>query len=570
MRYHVLAADYDGTLAEDGKVSGTTVAALKALRESGRKLVMVTGRQLPELLDIFPEVTLFDRVVAENGALLYRPGTKESRLLAEAPPPAFARRLSERVGEPVQVGKVIVATWTPHEVAALELINEMGLELQVIFNKGAVMILPSGVNKALGLQAALDELGLSARNAVGVGDAENDHAFLAVCECAVAVGNALPSLKERADIVTRGERGAGIEELARAIVNEDLRSFEPRLGRHRLPLGQRLDGTPVLVGPYRPPLLFAGASGGGKSTLATAFLEGLIDHGYQCCIIDPEGDFRDVPATTSLGDAQHAPSVTEVIELLSKPGQNVSVSLIGVPLSDRPAYFDALLPHLFQLRARTGRPHWIVVDEAHHLSPGKRSPGTSGLPAEPHGLLYITVHPAHVSQALLAKVEGVATFGPIAHDALRELAQAAGVPPPNASEPLPERGHALGWFLDRAEEPFTFRCAVPRAERRRHVRKYATGALDEERSFFFRGPEQKLNLRAQNLELFVQLGDGVDDETWLYHLHQGHYSRWFRDHIKDPDLASDAEAVEQEPDVSAADSRQRIRAAIESRYTAAA
>jgi hydroxymethylpyrimidine pyrophosphatase-like HAD family hydrolase len=570
MRYHVLAADYDGTLAEHGKVTPTTVAALRALRESGRKLVMVTGRQLPELLEVFPEVPLFDRVVAENGALVYRPGTKESRLLAEPPPPAFARRLSERIGRPLEVGRVIVATWTPNEVAALELINEMGLELQVIFNKGAVMILPSGVNKALGLQAALDELGLSARNAVGVGDAENDHAFLSICECGVAVGNALASLKDRADIVTSGERGAGVEELVRSIVSDDLRSFEPRLGRHRLPLGQRPDGTPVQVGPYRRPLLFAGASGGGKSTLATAFIEGLVDHGYQCCIIDPEGDFRDLPACTALGDAQHAPSITEVVELLSKPGQNVTVSLIGVPLSDRPAYFDSLLPHLFELRARTGRPHWIIVDEAHHLSPAKRSPGSSGLPAEPHGLLFITVHPAHVSPALLAKVDGAAVFGPIAHEALGELAQALGVPPPIFPDAPPERGHALGWFLDRGEEPFAFRCAVPRAERRRHIRKYATGALDEDRSFFFRGPEQKLNLRAQNLELFVQLGDGVDDETWLFHLHQGDYSRWFRENIKDPDLASDAEEVEQQQEISAAESRQRIRAAIESRYTAAA
>jgi hydroxymethylpyrimidine pyrophosphatase-like HAD family hydrolase len=570
MRYHLLAADYDGTLAEDGKVTPTTVASLRALRESGRKLVMVTGRQLPELLEVFPEVNLFDRVVAENGAVVYRPGVKECRLLAEPPPPAFARRLAERIGEPVQVGRVIVATWIPHEVAALELINEMGLELQVIFNKGAVMILPSGVNKALGLQAALDELGLSARNAVGVGDAENDHAFLSICECAVAVGNALPSLKERADIVTSGDRGVGIQELTRSMVADDLKSFEPRLGRHRLPLGQRPDGSTVQVGPYRRPLLFAGASGGGKSTLATAFIEALVDHGYQCCIIDPEGDFRDLPASTALGDAQHAPSVSEVVELLSKPGQNVTVSLIGVPLSDRPAYFDALLPHLFELRARTGRPHWIVVDEAHHLAPAKRSPGSSGVPAEPHGLLYITVHPAHVSPALLAKVEGAVAFGPIAHDTLHELAQALGVPPPSRTEPAPERGQALGWFLDRAEDPFAFRCAVPRAERRRHVRKYATGALDEDRSFYFRGPENRLNLRAQNLELFVQLGDGVDDETWLFHLHQGHYSRWFRENIKDPDLANDAETVEQQREITAAESRQRIRAAIESRYTAAA
>ena len=145
------------------------------------------------------------------------------------------------------MGKVIVATWTPHEIAAVELINEMGLEMQVIFNKGAVMILPSGVNKASGLRAALKELGLSPRNTVGVGDAENDHAFLSICECGVAVQNALQALKDRADLVTDGDHGTGIEQLIDQMVKEDLASLDPRLTRHRLTLGHRLDGQALTL-----------------------------------------------------------------------------------------------------------------------------------------------------------------------------------------------------------------------------------------------------------------------------------------------------------------------------------
>ena len=191
-----------------GAASASTVAALRRLKDSGRKLILVTGRQLDDLFEIFPEHDLFDRIVAENGAVLYRPSNQESRALAEPPPPAFAERLKRSIPD-VAVGKVIVATWQPHEVTVLELIKEMGLELQVIFNKGAVMILPSGVNKASGLGEALAELGLSARNTVAVGDAENDHAFLALCECSVAVANALPSVKERADLVTRATTAPG-------------------------------------------------------------------------------------------------------------------------------------------------------------------------------------------------------------------------------------------------------------------------------------------------------------------------------------------------------------------------
>src|SRR5262245_53443966 len=207
MRYHALACDYDGTLAWDSVVNQRTIDALEDLKKSGRKLILVTGRELDDLIKVFPRIDLFDRVVAENGALIYRPATREERKLAERPPEDFIRELIHRGAERVSVGRVIVATWRPHETTAVEVIRDFGLELQVIFNKGAVMILPSGVNKATGLSAALHELGLSPHNVVGVGDAENDHAFLALSECAVAVDNALDTLKERVDWVTsQGDR----------------------------------------------------------------------------------------------------------------------------------------------------------------------------------------------------------------------------------------------------------------------------------------------------------------------------------------------------------------------------
>jgi HAD superfamily hydrolase (TIGR01484 family) len=224
VRYLALATDYDGTLASHGTVRRETFAALERLRRSGRRAILVTGRDLAELRSVCPELDVFDRVVAENGAVLYRPDTREEVALAEAPPPELAGLLRSRGVEPLSVGRVIVATREPHQVAALEAIRELGLELQVIFNKGAVMLLPSGVNKHTGLAAALDELGLSARNTVAVGDAENDHAMLAACECGVAVANALDALKEQADLVTRGPRGAGVEELIDRILDDDLRS----------------------------------------------------------------------------------------------------------------------------------------------------------------------------------------------------------------------------------------------------------------------------------------------------------------------------------------------------------
>jgi phosphoglycolate phosphatase (TIGR01487 family) len=227
MRYLVLATDYDGTLATHGVVDEATLAALMRLKASGRRLVMVTGRELPELRQVFSHLDLFDGIVAENGALLYWPAARQEQQLACSPPENFVAELRRRGVSPVSVGHVIVATWEPHEKTVLEAIHDLGLELQVIFNKGAVMILPTGVNKATGLKAALEVMGVSPLNVVGIGDAENDHAFLRFCGFSVAVANALPAVKETADFVTAADHGAGVAQLIERMVTDDLAGFTP-------------------------------------------------------------------------------------------------------------------------------------------------------------------------------------------------------------------------------------------------------------------------------------------------------------------------------------------------------
>ncbi|WDT77313.1 MAG: HAD-IIB family hydrolase [Candidatus Manganitrophus sp.] len=566
MRYYALATDYDGTLATEGRVDEATLEALERLRNSGRRLILVTGRELDELLQVFPQVDLFESVVAENGALLYRPATREIKLLAEAPPERFAQSLRARGVGPLSVGRVIVATWTPHETAVLETIRELGLELQVIFNKGAVMVLPSGVNKATGLAAALEELGLSPHNAVGVGDAENDHAFLHLCEASVAVANALPSLKEQADWVTQESRGAGVTELIDHLLAADLADLEPRLTRHEIPLGQREGGETVRLKPYGVSVLLAGTSGGGKSTFATGFLERLSEQGYQFCIIDPEGDYQNFEGAVVLGNPQRAPTVEETIQLLEKPGQNAVINLLGIPMESRPATFEGFLTALMELRARTGRPHWIVIDETHHLLPASWAPALLTVPKELQGFLLITVHPDQVSRAVLSSVDLIIAIGSTPQETIRTFSATLSERTPSVPSISLEPGEAIGWWRRPKSEPFWFRSIPPRMERRRHLRKYAEGELPPDRSFFFQGPDGKLNLRAQNLTLFMQLADGVDDETWMHHLRQGDYSRWFREAIKDDHLAKEAAQIEAEK-LSAQESRARIREKIEARYT---
>lgn len=566
MRYYALACDYDGTLALHGCVDDATVAALVRLRRSGRKAILVTGRLLPDLLKVFPQIELFDQVVAENGALLYTPATREERVLADPPPTTFVEALRQRGVAPVDAGRVIVGTWEPHQAAVLEVIREHGLELQVIFNKGAVMVLPTGVNKATGLGEALRAMGLSTHNLVAVGDAENDHAFMSAAECAVAVANALPVIKDYADWVTAADHGAGVVELIDQLLASDLRELEPRLTRHHLLLGTREDEQPVRVPPYGASLLLAGSSGAGKSTFATALLERLSEQGRQFCIIDPEGDYETFEGAVVLGDHQHPPTVAEAMSLLDAARDNIVVNLVGVAREHRPGFFDGLFTALLQLRVRTGRPHWIVIDETHHLLPASWSPADLTVPAELQGVVLITVHPDRVSVAALSAVDLIIAIGATPEGTIRGFSEAVAEPAPAVRADALETGEAIGWWRRPRGEPFRFRGVPPRTERRRHLRKYAAGDLGPH-AFYFRGPRQQLNLRAQNLLLFVQIAEGVDDETWLHHLHRGDYSNWFRNAIKDPDLASVIERVERARELTAQESRARIKDEIGKRYT---
>jgi hypothetical protein len=568
MRYHAVACDYDGTLAHNGRINDETVEALEELRSSGRRLIMVTGRELDDLQQNFSRLELFERVVAENGALLYCPKERKEKSLAESPREDFLRLLVERGVGPISVGRSIVATWEPHETTVLETIRDLGLEMQVIFNKGAVMVLPSGVNKATGLKAALKDLRLSPHNTVGIGDAENDHALFSLCECSVAVANAVPAIKEQADWVTRGDHGAGVIELCEALLRNDLRELEPKLARHSILLGARATGEEVRLQPYGVNILIAGPSGVGKSTLAGGFLERLAHRGYQFCVIDPEGDYSNFEGAVVLGDNRRAPNVDEVFELLDQPAQNLVVNLLGIALDHRPPFFAGLLPRLQELRATRGHPHWIVVDEAHHLLHSSWNPAKLTVPQQMRGTLMITVHPESVSPAALSVVDLVIAVGDAPERTLASFGKAIGQPPPALDPVELETGEALAWFRRKAEPPFRFRSEPPKGERQRHLRKYAEGELGPENSFYFRGPEGKLNLRAQNLHIFMQLADGVDDETWLHHLRNGDYSDWFRRIIKDDELADEASQNEQNQSLSAQESREAIRAAIEKRYSA--
>jgi len=529
---------------------------------------MVTGRELDELQTVCPRLDLFDRVVAENGALLYRPESREEHPLEEAPPQSFVDKLIERGVGPISVGRVIVATWEPHEKTVLQTIHDCGLELQVIFNKGAVMMLPAGINKATGLRAALAELNLSAHNAVAVGDAENDHAFFKICECAVAVANALPAVKEKADIVTFGDHGAGVTELIEEMLADDLASRESGpLARHNIPLGKIAAGKTIGLSPFRVSTLVVGTSGGGKSTAVAGLVERLRAANYNFCIIDPEGDYDSVESAVTLGNPEHAPTIDECLQLLNKPDQNVVINLLGVKLEDRPWFFLSLFSRIREMRARTGRPHWLIVDEAHHAIPASWRPTDQNLPERLEGVVMVSVTPNLIAPSVLRALDTLIVLGDKPREMLREFTDANRVPAVAEVPEALESGTALLWSKTANSPPALVRVEPSRTERRRHLRKYAEGELPEDRSFYFRGPAGKLNLRAQNLIQFMDLGDGVDDDTWLYHLKRGEMSRWLREGIKDEPLAAQVAAIERNQQLDAGASRRKLRELIEATYT---
>ena len=236
MHYLALATDYDETIADDGVVDKATLAALERLRGGARRVILITGRDLTNLQRVMPRLDLFDLVVVENGALLYDPANHEVQALTDAPPPAFVERLRELGVAPLWLGRAIVVTLEPNAGKVLSAINDLGLKLHITFNKTAIMVLPVGVTKASGLRGALAQLCLSPLNCIGVGDAENDLAFLDVCGLPVAVANALPAVKERAAFVTAGARGAGVAELIDQLLATDLAELDATGERRRVAL----------------------------------------------------------------------------------------------------------------------------------------------------------------------------------------------------------------------------------------------------------------------------------------------------------------------------------------------
>jgi hydroxymethylpyrimidine pyrophosphatase-like HAD family hydrolase len=563
MFFLALAADYDGTIAHHGAVDEKTCNALRRLKQTGRRLLLVTGRELAEIKHAFPELDLFDTVIAENGAVIYNPTTDDTTLLAPPPVPELVGKLMARKVEPLSVGHCILATWEPHQTAVLEAIQELGLELKIVFNKGAVMVLPAAISKASGLEAALSRLDISPHNVIGVGDAENDHAFLRACGCAAAVANALPGLMDEADVKLSGDHGEGVIQLIQDLIKDESRLMPAaRLG---LPIGIDRTENEVCLMPHQN-VLVVGDSCCGKSKFAKMLTEKMGDKGFTFCVIDPEGDYQSLQHSVVIAEPSTAPRSEEALAVLRQTGANVVVNIVALDPPSRKQLVSKLLGPISDLNARTGRPHWLIVDEAHQIFPAEAGSGPI-LPATLPASIFITVAPENVSDEVLKRIDVVIAFGRGAGERLARVGKVIGFAAPLQGTNVRD-DEVVAWFRDDAARTLTVKIDAPRQVHRRHSGKYAVGNVGEEHSFYFRGTGNKTIGCARNVGEFVHLCSHVDDPTWEFHLRRNDYSAWFRNIIRDEVLAEEIKKTEDDRQLTPRDSRAKICRMVMSRFAA--
>jgi hypothetical protein len=309
-------------------------------------------------------------------------------------------------------------------------------------------------------------------------------------------------------------------------------------------------------------VLIAGPSGSGKSVYAAGILERLAEKGYQYCVVDPEGDYADLPGAVVLGSAEREPSSEEVMTALENPHTNIVIHLAGLAADERPAAFKELVAQLAALRATCGRPHWVLVGEAQSLLPAEDSDPALKPDDLGSSMMYVSVHPESMSPAVLDSVDAVIGIGAHPASTLAKYCGSLGIACAVPTDLSLRPGEAVAWMRRAAEAPYRFAMQPSEAERKQHRRRLVEGQLPAERSFYYRGAQKKLNLRAQNLPLFLQIGMGVDDETWLHHLSQGDYSRWLQESVKDPRLAAEVAEVEHSG-ADASSSRARVTSILE-------
>jgi hypothetical protein len=208
----------------------------------------------------------------------------------------------------------------------------------------------------------------------------------------------------------------------------------------------------------------------------------------------------------------------------------------------------------------------MIFDEAHHVLPLDWGHLPEVLPQKLGETVFVTVRPDHLASAILAMIDVVIAVGPFPETTMKSFSDVTGRPLLWPRGLAHKAGQAIVWFPGTGKPPYPMSIMRPKGDRIRHRRKYAEGNM-RYHSFYFRGPGNRHNLKAHNLGIFSQIAEGIDEETWLFHLRRQDYSKWFREAVKDPYLADQAARIELQFPQNSQESRKLIRALIDARYT---
>ncbi len=542
--FRAVALDVDGTIAQHDVLFPGILDALRRARASGLATLLVTGRTLGDLRATFPglesEVSL---VVAENGAVLS--GPKGVRLLAAPVDPALGELLDDGRVE-WSAGAVLLACSAADELAVLGAVRHLGLDYQLVTNRGALMVLPAGVTKATGLLAGLAALGLSRHNTVGVGDAENDHSLLDACEIGIAAAGAVESLLARADLVLDGHDGCGVVGLLDGALLAGGERCPPT--RWQVELGTDGAGLDVVLPASQVNVLVAGGTGEGKSYLAGLLAEQLVTLGYSVVVLDAEGDHGGLGGLPGVRviDAADGTPIRDAVDVLRWPGESVVVDMSSLAPDAQQARVERLAAEIESERAARGVPQWVVVEEAHRAL-GRRH-ATTLFDTSARGCVLVTWRPDELAEGTVDDVDIVVAFGSgLPEPGLVDVvARVASMDAPVVAAALADAGHRA--LLARRSTPGVLVALDPGPRRTAHLRhehKYEAGGVAPERRFYVRTePDVPVGVTAGSLaELAAVLAD-CDPGVLRHHCPRGDFSRWIDDVFHDRMVVEEVSRVE--------------------------
>jgi hydroxymethylpyrimidine pyrophosphatase-like HAD family hydrolase len=570
MKFTALALDYDGTIAVDGQFDPAVREAIGDVRRRGIVVVLVTGRRLPDLRAAAGDVSCFDVVVAENGAVLEFPASGRHVIIGHVPSQAFLQELRRR-GIPCVAGESVIEADAQWAGPILEVIRALEQPLTLAFNRGRLMILPQAIGKSTGLRHALRALRISVHNTVGIGDAENDHDLLDTCEVGVAVGWGSAALKAVADEVIDGTGPDAVADYIRRL------SLQPRLsakqmGRHRLVLGHEHSGDEVSLAVRGRTVLIAGEPGTGKSWLAGLLCEQSILQGYCLCIIDPEGDYRSLealPSVITLGGDDPPPQARELARALRYPDVSVIIDLSKAAHQAKRDYLRTLLPLLMTIRRNTGLPHKILLDEAHYFLSGRDV--SRIVDPELEGYIFVTYRVSNLPQPVRETADAVVMVTRETDleesQVLLGLCRPCSGVSPTVFRNLQTTEAAL---LPGAEEAQgrvrRFQLAPRLTAHVRHRAKYLDMPVLDSQAFVFTDDGHP-GARARTLKEFTGLLTALPTDRLLGHVRRHDFSRWIEDVFRDRALARHLHKVEADVETDQVrDVADAISQAIRARY----